>query len=241
MPHPAARRPRVASATAEAAAPAPEHGAIEAAYRKAIAAGEFEIALQPIVSVSSSAASGFEVFASLPVEGGERVDLRRLAQALPGVEAAVFERILVTTALRAGRKRLGAASAAMPLHVAISDAILADAKELAPLLDMLQFYPDLAKSIVLSVPSGLFDCGGSASRRRSALLSAKGVRFAGEDWDEAANDTDAIGVGGIDFLKIPANRLLDRDRQRRKLVPGLDDHRKRDGQQRDDHRRQCCE
>lgn len=216
VPHPAVRRPRIASATAEAAAPAPEHGAIEAAYRAAIAAGEFEIALQPIVSVSSSAASGFEVFASLPVEGGGRVDLRRLAQALPGVEAAVFERILVTTALRAGRKRLGAVSAATPLHVAISDAVLVDAKELAPLLDMLQFYPDLAKSIVLSIPSGLFTAAGD-HQQALALLSAKGVRFACEDWDEP--DTNSIGVGNIDFLKIPANRLLDRDRQRRKLVP----------------------
>ena len=121
VPHPAARRPRAAPAVAEMATPAPDRGGIEAAYRKAVTAGAFDISLQPIVSVSRSAASGFEVFASLPVEGGERIDLRRLAQTLPGVESAVFERILVTTALSAGRKRLGAASAAMPLHVAISE------------------------------------------------------------------------------------------------------------------------
>ena len=107
-------------------------------------------------------------------------------------------------------------SAATPLHVAISDAVLVDAKELAPLLDMLQFYPDLAKSIVLSIPSGLFTAAGD-HQQALALLSAKGVRFACEDWDEP--DTNSIGVGNIDFLKIPANRLLDRDRQRRKLVP----------------------
>ena len=81
---------------------------------------------------------------------------------------------------------------------------------------MLQFYPDLAKSIVLSIPSGLFTAAGD-HQQALALLSAKGVRFACEDWDEP--DTNSIGVGGIDFLKIPANRLLDRDRQRRKLVP----------------------
>ena len=113
------------SRPSRSAAPAPDRSAIEAAYRKAVTAGEFDIALQPIVSVSRSAASGFEVFASLPVEGGARIDLRRLAQTLPGVESAAFERILVTTALSAGRRRLGAASAAMPLHVAISEAMLA--------------------------------------------------------------------------------------------------------------------
>jgi cyclic-di-GMP phosphodiesterase, flagellum assembly factor TipF len=218
VPHPAARRPRAAPAIAEAAAPAPDRGAIEAAYRKAVTSGEFDIALQPIVSVSRSAASGFEVFASLPVEDGERIELRRLAQALPDVESAVFERILATTALSAGRKRLGASSAAMPLHVAISDAILADARELAPLLDMLQFYPDLAGSIVLSIPGGLFDAAG-VHAQALGLLSAKGVRFAGEGWDETANAAASIGVEGLDFLKIPANRLLDREKQRRKLVP----------------------
>ena len=82
---------------------------------------------------------------------------------------------------------------------------------------MLQFYPDLARSIVLSIPSGLF--GAAEHAQALALLSAKGVRFAGEGWDETADAATSIGVEGLDFLKIPANRLLDRDRQRRKLVP----------------------
>ena len=235
VPHPAARRPRAAPAIAEAVAE-PDRGAIEAAYRKAVTSGEFDISLQPIVSVSRSAASGFEVFASLPVEGGERIELRRLAQALPGVESAMFERILATTALSAGRKRLGAASAAMPLHVAISDAILADAREFAPLLDMLQFYPDLAGSIVLSMPSGLFDAAG-VHAQALGLLSAKGVRFAGEGWNETADGAASIGVEGLDFLKIPANRLLDREKQRRRLVPASTILEERGGQRRDDHRR----
>ena len=215
VPHPAVRRPRGTPAATETATP--DRSVIEAAFRNAVTAGEFDIALQPIVSVSSSTASGFEVFASLPIEGGARIDLRRLAHTLPSVESATFERILVTTALSAGRKRLGAAGAATPLHVAISEAILADARELAPLTDMLQFYPDLARSIVLSVPSRLF--GVAAHTQALALLSGMGVRFAGEGWDEAADSGSSIGMEGVDFLKIPANRLLDRDRQRRKLVP----------------------
>ena len=170
VPHPAVRRPRAAPAAIETATP--DRDVVETAFRNAVTAGEFDIALQPIVSVSSSAASGFEVFASLPIEGGARIDLRRLAHTLPGVELAAFERILVTTALSARRKRLGAASAAMPLHVAISEAILADATELAPLTDMLQFYPDLARSIVLSLPSRLFGAAGHA--QALALLSGKG-------------------------------------------------------------------
>ena len=84
VPHPSARRPRVAAGLPDAATPAPDHSAVEAAYRKAVAAGEFDLSLQPIVSVSRSAATGFEVFANLPVEGGQRVDLRRPARTIAG-------------------------------------------------------------------------------------------------------------------------------------------------------------
>ena len=83
--------------------------------------------------------------------------------------------------------------------------------------------------------------GAAEHAQALALLSGKGVRFAGEGWDEAAGGGTPIGVEGLDFLKIPANRLLDRDRQRRKLVPAmaiiesamandLDDHRRQRGQ-----------
>jgi EAL domain-containing protein (putative c-di-GMP-specific phosphodiesterase class I) len=51
------------------------------------------------------------------------------------------------------------------------------------------------------------------------LLSAKGVRFAGEGWNETAEGAALIAVEGLDFIKIPANRLLDREKQRRRLAP----------------------
>ena len=229
MPHPAARRPRAATAVAEGVTPALDRGAIEAAYRKAVTAGEFDISLQPIVSVSTQRRQRLRSVRQPAVEGGERIDLRRLAQTLPGVESAMFERILVTTALNAGRKRLGAASTAMPLHVAISEAILGDAKEFAPLLDMLQFYPDLAASIVLSMPSRVFESGWTARAGAGAVVG-KGRPLRRRGLERAANVAAAIGVEGLDFLKIPADRLLDREKQRRKLVAADDDHRKRGGQ-----------
>ena len=147
----------------EAATPAPEHGAIEAAYRKAVAAGEFDISLQPIVSVSRSAATGFEVFANLPVEGGERVDLRRLAQALPGRRSGGVR-------AHPGRRRRcrPAASGLAPrarqcrCMSRFPTPSSADAKELAPLLDMLQFYPDLAQVDRAVGPERPLRCGGDA-------------------------------------------------------------------------------
>jgi cyclic-di-GMP phosphodiesterase TipF (flagellum assembly factor) len=216
IPHPSARRNR-GTATAEQTLAAPEASSIEAAYRKAVAAGAFDISLQPVVSVSSSTASGFEVFASLPLEGGRRVDLRRPADPTARTEAASFERILLSSALHAGRERLGPASADMPLHVAISDALLADGREHGAVLDMLQFYPDLAKSFVLSIPAAILDQPTYA--QALDMLADKGVRFAAEGWDEAGNAGDPFRIGGLSFVKISANRLLDRERVRRKLAP----------------------
>jgi cyclic-di-GMP phosphodiesterase TipF (flagellum assembly factor) len=218
IPHPSARRNR-GIAAAEPALAFPEASSVETAYRKALAAGAFDISLQPIVSVSRSTASGFEVFASLALDGGQHVDLRRPADPTARTEAASFERILLSSALQAGRKRLGPASAEMPLHVAISGAMLADSKELGAVLDLLQFYPDLAKSFVLSVPAAILDQPPHV--QVLDMLGQKGVRFAAEGWDEAGDAADPFTIGGLSFLKISANRLLDRERARRKLAPAL--------------------
>lgn len=213
--HPSVRRVRGQETQNPSAA---DPDAIEAAYRTAIAAGEFDISLQPIVSVARGTAVGFEVFANLPLENGQRIDLRRPAQPVAPAEAAVFERTLITTALQAGRKRLGAASISMPLHVAVSEAIFSDARELGAVLDMLQFYPDLARSFILSLPLDLLD---QSARHGQALdlLAAKSVSLAAEGWNEAANAGDWIGIAGLSFIKLPANRLLDREGGRRKLSP----------------------
>jgi cyclic-di-GMP phosphodiesterase TipF (flagellum assembly factor) len=218
VPHPSARRARNMPQSPDQPAAVTDPGTIEAAYRRAVAAGEFDISLQPIVSVARSAATGFEVFANLPLEGGQRIDVRRPAEAAASAETAIFERILLNAALQAGRKRLGAASVSMPLHVAISEAMLGDSKEFSAVLDMLQFYPDLSRSFVLSMPAGLLDPSGQYAQALD-LLAAGGVRFAAEGWNEAANAAAPVGVAGLTFVKIPANRLLDRERARRKLVP----------------------
>lgn len=215
--HPSMRRSRSGAQPTEPT-PVPEPATVENAYRRALAAQEFDIALQPIVSVALSAATGFEVFASLQLEGGQRFDLRRPAHAAARAEAASFEHILLKTALQASRKRLGEASAAMPMHVAVSDAILADGKQFGALAEMLQFYPDLARSLVLSLPAALLDPAGQHGPALD-LLAGKGVRLAAEGWNEPADADDPIGPAGLSFVKITANRLLDRERSRHGLEP----------------------
>ncbi len=203
---------------------APLAAGAEVAYLKAIQTGIFDLALQPIVSVSGSNAAGFEVFANLPIEGGQTIDIRRPADHRARGNAATFERLLFTVAMQAGRKRLGAASTSMPLHIAVSEALLNDGKEFAAVLDMLQFYPDLARSFVLSFPAETL----LAERHRQALglLAGKGARFAAEGWAEDRLAAELAGMGaaaptGLAFIKMSADRLLDRESRRQKLIPAV--------------------
>lgn len=214
VPHPAARRVKPPLQAAVPAAP-PSASDAEAAYARAVTAGAFDISLQPIVSLADSIAVGFEVFASLALEGGQRVDLRRPAEPATPSQAAAFERILFMTAMQTGRKRLGPASTNMPLHVALSEALLGDGKEFGAVLETLQFYPDLARSLVLSLPASVFD---SAQHRQALdLLSSRGVPLAAEGWFE---DGQEAAPSGLSFIKIQANRLLDREKTRRRYASG---------------------
>lgn len=218
VPYPSIHRPRGPTIVENRQPADTDPNAIEVAYRKAIAAGEFDISLEPIISVAHGSAAGFEVFASLPLEDGQRLDLRRPAETASLADAAIFERILLKAALQAGRRKLGSASASMPLHVAISGALLSSPTELDATVELLRAYPDLAQSFVLSVPTGLLD---SSAQYRQALepFTAKSVRLALEGWSDAANAGNPSAVAGASFVKISANRLLDRERPRRRLTP----------------------
>ena len=214
VPYPSVRRVRDRTAAESDPPPPVDPSAIEAACTKAIAAGVVDISLQPIVSVARGSAAGFEVFASLPLENGQRFDLRRPSQ-LARPDLAAFERILLTTALQAGRRKLGADSVKMPLHVAISEALLSDSKELDAVMDILRFYPDLARSFVLSVPAALLDAPGRLSQPLR-LFAERSVQLAVEGWN-AAEDTAL--PADLSMMKIPTNRLTDRKKSRRGHMP----------------------
>jgi cyclic-di-GMP phosphodiesterase TipF (flagellum assembly factor) len=185
-----------------------QRGPIEAAYRKALAAGTFELSLQPIVSIARGAAVGFEAYASLPVEGSDAVSVRRLAETLPGLGSASFERILLNEVLQAGRRRLGDVSEQTPVHVAVSEAMLVDSEDLNTVLERFELNPELARSVVLSLPLEAFNGHGAEALSR---LASFGVRFAAEGWNETKDGAAAITGAGVSYVKISGKRLPDRE------------------------------
>jgi len=189
--------------------------AVERAFHKAVPDGGFELSLQPIVSISRSIAAGFEVFATLATDAGAEVHLRRAPEAAGLVDRTAFEHMLFETAVDAARRRVGAVSETMPLHVAVSDALLGDGGAFSRVVDLVDLYPALTKSIVLSVPAAV----ATLHHQALGLVQERGVRIAIEGWQEPARAADRPAFGGAAFLKLSANRLLDREKSRRKLLP----------------------
>lgn len=207
----APRRGRAASDTVDATSA----DAVERAFRKAVPDGGFDLGLQPVVSVSRSIAAGFEVFARLETEAGAEIHLRHAPEAAAATDRTAFEHMLFETAVDAARRRVGAVSETMPLHVAVSEALLGDGAAFSRVVDLVALYPALTRSIVLSVPAS----AATPHRQALGLLHEHGIRIALEGWEEPERAAQAPAFGHAAFLKLSANRLLDREKSRRKLVP----------------------
>lgn len=187
----------------------PEQTGFELAVQRAFATGKPELSLQPIVSISQGAATGFEVYAHVERDDGMSIDLQRLPSSLPGVSQAAFERWLVTAAIEAARHKVGAASESMPLHVQISEALLSDSDELAAVMEAFRQWPAATAAIVLSLPSSVLERGARHVEALEMLVDA-GVRMAAESWSGAKEGLDRLKRNGVSIIKLSADRLLGR-------------------------------
>lgn len=204
---------RNASHKAPVADPAPSSWAAQ---------GELELSLEPIISVSQSAAAGFEVYANLPFADGVSRPVRRLRGDAAAADHARFELALVKAAMHASRRQLPADAARLPLHVAVSDALLADADAAAEIAQLFELHPALAAALVLSIPAETAASQARGVQRAIARLMAAGVRLAVEGHVEPIGSGAKLADGKASFLKLTCNRLLDRDKAKRKAPSGSD-------------------
>ena len=200
-------------ATPAPAADQPEVTAVDVALRRMVAGGQPDLSLQPIIAAGRGEAGGFEVHFHIQPEDGKPVDIRRLERQVADVDPAAYERLALVTATEAARRKLGDISEKMPVHIAVSSALLQDGMEFATVLDIFKLHPALARSVVLSLPSDLLQSGQHSAAIE--LLSSLGVRFAYEDWTGSADELAAIKKAGGGSLKIAAERLLDRVKLRK--------------------------
>ena len=214
------KKARVAEPHAQATVSEPgatETAGIDVALRRMVAGAQADLSLQPIIAAGRGEAGGFEVHFHIQPEEGKPVDLRRLSRPVADVDPAAYERLAVVAATEAVRRRLGDISEKIPLHVAISSALLQDGLEFATVLDIFKLQPALAKAVVMSLPADLLASGEHTAALQ--LLSGLDIRFAAEEWSGSKVELDEMKRAGVGAVKIVAERLLDRTKAR-KGTPG---------------------
>lgn len=179
------------------------------------ATAEVELSLQPIVSIASGEACGFDVFRWIGT-GGTGIDVRRIAEPPVGLSLAGFERQTVEAALRTGRRRLGTVDA--PLHVAVSAAMLTSAADVERIADMLRLYPAMQRSVMLSFDAALLRVP-SPSAEALATLADAGFGFALEADQQPFGSL--LADPAIRFARLPVSRLISRGRPRKGRLAGL--------------------
>jgi cyclic-di-GMP phosphodiesterase, flagellum assembly factor TipF len=190
-----------------------EAAGAEVALRRMVAGGQADLSLQPIIAAGRGEAGGFEVHFHIQPEEGKPIDIRRLQQPVADVDPAAFERLAVVSATEAARRGLGDISERMPLHVAVSSALLEDGLEFATVLDIFKLHPALAKSVVMSLPAELVESGQHSAALE--LLAGLEIRLAAEDWSGSQAALDTLKAAGVGAVKVAAARLLDRVKQRK--------------------------
>lgn len=183
---------------------------------------ELELSLEPIVSVSQGAAAGFEVLAHLVLEDGSERIVRGLSSAIGQADLAAFELALVKAAMHASRRQLGAEGARLPLHVAVSAALLGNEAALEEVCGLLNLHSGLARGLIFSIPAELFTTKDKPVQHGIVRLAVSGAALAAEGWPADENGLERLKLQGVRIVKLAADRLLDRERIRRKAMAGAD-------------------
>jgi cyclic-di-GMP phosphodiesterase, flagellum assembly factor TipF len=207
-PKGSAKRGKLGRKTDTAAADVLDREGVEVALRRAATAELADLSLQPIIAAGRGAAGGFEVHFHIQPDEGKPVNIRRLSHPLPDFDMAAFERLAVVSATEAARKRPGEINEKMPLHVAISGALLQDGLEFAAVVDIFRLHPALARSVVMSLPVEIAQS--DDLRAPLEIMTGLGVELAFEEWGGSADVLDKIKQAGCSFVKLSASRLLDK-------------------------------
>jgi hypothetical protein len=166
-------------------------------------AGETGLRLRPLLATGGGRVAGFDVLAD---ETGTPARKRRTGSE-SGTAAA--ERGLVFGAIEASG-RADFSGERTPLHVAVTQALLADREEFAAVVEALKRLNGTARSIVLSLPTALMESPAQHSAALAKLAAARS-RLAADGWPSSAAGVERLWRSGVSFLRLPAARLLSRD------------------------------
>ncbi|WP_100963155.1 EAL domain-containing protein [Bosea sp. FBZP-16] len=205
------RAPEPLVATRQDPAEAAQHRAAEeraALISEALAKGQVEVHLQPIVSLPQRRTRGYEALVRL------RLDEKTLllpSEFLTTVEDRGFgptlDALVLTRALAIAR-HLGSKPGELFVSCNFSAATWGSSRALAALSRILEKYHDHIGNLVIEVPQRVFRALEPASLGLLGAMSANGVRFALDHVADLRFDPVSLHDRGVRFVKVSAALLL---------------------------------
>ena len=214
---PAANVIRLSAEVTKAARPAgetalaPSSAAFPAAAMEALCEGRFDIALEPMISISNSRAVGFDVHATVGAEAGF---MYRMASEPRAGARLAFEAALVRKAAAVACQQYDESGEEMPLYVPVSASLLQDSASLDAVRKLYAGDNRMSRLLILSVPVHLMT---GANRKQAPALDTLrdgGAKLAAEGWLGGLQALQTLKAHGVDCIKISANRLLEREKLR---------------------------
>jgi cyclic-di-GMP phosphodiesterase, flagellum assembly factor TipF len=205
---PSASRP-VPTNGKTAAFPRSDRDAASGALHRAIAAGEIELHLQPVVTLPQRKLRYYEALARLKTDGGELV---AAGEFLSGAEAAaLMPRIDYLAAARSVQivRRLLLQKREVGLFCNLSAATLAD-PGFSKFLELTDANRAIAAALVFEFPQSAVRAMGTIEHASLAALAERGFRFSMDNLADLRVNARELNDCGFRFVKVPAALLFNR-------------------------------
>jgi cyclic-di-GMP phosphodiesterase, flagellum assembly factor TipF len=186
-----------------------DRDAVSAALRKAIAAGEIELHLQPVVTLPQRKLRYYEALARLKTDGGEFVPA---GEFLSDAEAAaLMPKVDYLAAARSVQivRRLLLQKREVGLFCNLSAATLAD-PSFSKFLELTDANRAIAAALVFEFAQSAVRAMGAIEHASLAALAERGFRFSMDNLTDLRVNARELNDLGFRFVKVPAALLFNR-------------------------------
>jgi cyclic-di-GMP phosphodiesterase TipF (flagellum assembly factor) len=186
-----------------------DHDAVAGALRKAIAADDIELHLQPVVTLPQRKLRYYEALAQLKTEGGEFVAAGELLS--DAEAAALMPKIDYLAAARSVQivRRLMLQKREVGLFCNLSAATLAD-PGFSKFLELTDANRAIAAALVFEFAQSAVRAMGGIEHASLAALAERGFRFSLDSLTDLRVNARELNDRGFRFVKVPASLLFNR-------------------------------
>ena len=186
-----------------------DRDAVAGALRKAVAAGEIELHLQPVVTLPQRKLRYYEALARLKTDGGELV---AAGEFLSDAEAAtLMPKINYLAAARSVQivRRLLLQKREVGLFCNLAAATLAD-PGFSKFLELMDANRAIAAALVFEFAQSAVRAMGAIEHASLAALAERGFRFSMDNLTDLRVNAHELNERGFRFVKVPAPLLFNR-------------------------------